>query len=59
MTIKEAILKSLDDLKEPANYVDVYQHIVKHNYYNFGATKNLLQQLLHNSGILSETEMRG
>jgi hypothetical protein len=39
MTIKESILKSLDDINEPTNYLDVYQHIAKHNYYDFGASK--------------------
>ncbi len=35
MTIKEAILKSLDDLKEPSSHKMVYQHIVKNQYYDF------------------------
>lgn len=39
MTIKEAILKSLDDIKEPTNYLEVYQHIGKNNYYDFGPAK--------------------
>lgn len=39
MTIKEAILKSLDEIGEVANYNDVYQHIIKNEYYVFaGAT---------------------
>jgi hypothetical protein len=39
MTIKEAILKSLDDIKKLTNYSDVYKHIVKNGYYNFKEAK--------------------
>lgn len=39
MTIKESILKSLDDIKEITNYLAVYNHIVKNNYYDFGPAK--------------------
>lgn len=35
MTIKDAILKSLDDLIEPANYFEIYNHIIKNNYCEF------------------------
>ena len=35
MTTKEAILKSLDDINEPTNYLEVYNHIIKHKYYDF------------------------
>lgn len=35
MTIKEAILQSLEDLNEITNYMAVYNHIAKHNYYTF------------------------
>ena len=35
MIIKEAILKSLEELKTLANNVQVYDHIVKNNYYEF------------------------
>lgn len=35
MTIKEAILKSLEDLKNPITHWDIYQNIIKNNYYNF------------------------
>lgn len=37
MTIKEAALKSLEDLNRLASYSEVYQHIVDNNYYDFGA----------------------
>jgi hypothetical protein len=33
MTIKEAILKSLEDLKTPVSYKVVYDHILKNKYY--------------------------
>lgn len=35
MIIKEAILKSLEDMKTLANNVQVYDHIVSHGYYKF------------------------
>lgn len=35
MTIKEAILKSLKDLKQLATHKDVYNNIVSNNYYSF------------------------
>lgn len=39
MTIKEAILKSLDDIKRLTNYMEVHDHIVKKSYYDFGSAK--------------------
>jgi len=39
MTIKEAILKSLDELKNMANNGQLYDFIIKNNYYNFGNAK--------------------
>jgi len=36
MTIKEASLKSLEDLNRLASYAEVYQHIVDKRYYDFG-----------------------
>ncbi len=39
MTIKEAILKSLDDITTLTNYLEVYNHIVKYGYYDFGKAK--------------------
>lgn len=39
MTIKEAILKSLDEINELTTYMDVYTHIVEKNYYEFGTAK--------------------
>jgi len=35
MTIKEAIIKSLEDLKAPSSSEDIYEHIIKNNYYEF------------------------
>jgi len=39
MTIKEAILQSLEDLKRIATYMDVHDHIIKKNYYDFKVAK--------------------
>ncbi|BBE20683.1 hrgA protein [Aquipluma nitroreducens] len=39
MTIKEAILKSLDEINNLTTYMDIYNHIVKNNYYDFGPAK--------------------
>ena len=39
MTIKEAILKSLDDINGLTNYTEVHDHIVKNKYYDFGTAK--------------------
>jgi len=35
MTIKEAILKTLDDLNRLTNYMEIYNHIVENGYYDF------------------------
>ena len=35
MTIKEAVLKSLDEIKQLATYMDVYNYIIENNYYSF------------------------
>ncbi len=39
MTIKEAILKSLDDLKQASSHWDVYNNIKKQQYYDFKKAK--------------------
>ncbi|MEI9945616.1 MAG: hypothetical protein WDN26_15535 [Chitinophagaceae bacterium] len=39
MTIKEAVLKSLDEITNITNYMEVYNHIVSHDYYDFGSAK--------------------
>lgn len=39
MTIKEAILKSLEDINGLTNYMEVYENIVKNKYYDFGLAK--------------------
>lgn len=39
MTIKEAILKSLEDINSLTNYYDIYEHIVEKNYYDFKEAK--------------------
>lgn len=35
MTIKEAILRSLDDINRLTNYMEVHDHIIDNNYFNF------------------------
>lgn len=39
MTVKEAILKSLDEINGLTTYMDVYNYIIYHNYYDFGTAK--------------------
>lgn len=39
MTIKESILKSLEDMNRLANALEIYKHIVSKGYYEFGAKK--------------------
>ena len=39
MTVKEAILISLEELNKPSNYNEIYDNIVVNNYYNFGKSK--------------------
>lgn len=39
MTIKEAILKSLEDLQQPSNNKDVYKNILSQKYYDFKTAK--------------------
>ncbi len=39
MTVKEAILKSLDDIGGLTNYLEVHDHIITRNYYDFGSAK--------------------
>ncbi|MBC8484550.1 MAG: hypothetical protein H8D45_00720 [Bacteroidetes bacterium] len=56
MTIKEAILKSLDDIKELTNYMDIYNHIVEKKYYDFGTAKT---PALSVSGVLTDFIQKG
>ncbi|MEM8521206.1 hypothetical protein [Flavobacterium sp. PL12] len=39
MTLKEAVLKSLEDINDITNYLAVLNHINEKNYYAFGAAK--------------------
>ena len=39
MTIKEAVLKSLEDINGLTNYNEIYEYIVKNNLYDFGKSK--------------------
>jgi len=39
MTLKEAVLKSLEEINDITNYLSVYNHIVEKKYYDFGSSK--------------------
>ncbi|MDQ6532115.1 hypothetical protein [Flavobacterium sp. LHD-85] len=39
MTIKESILKSLEDINSIASATEIYNHITENGYYEFGAKK--------------------
>lgn len=39
MTIKEAVLKSLEDINGITNYWAVFEHIIENNYYDFGEAR--------------------
>ena len=39
MTLKEAVIKSLEDINDITNYSVVLNHIVDKNYYDFGVAK--------------------
>lgn len=39
MTLKDAVLKSLEDINDITNYLSVLNHIVDKNYYDFGGAK--------------------
>jgi len=51
MTLKEAILKSLEELNKPIIYMDIYNHIVERNYFDFGNSKT---PFLSVSGVLTD-----
>jgi len=44
MTVKEAILKSLDDLKQVSSHLDIYKNIKKKHYYDFKMQRHQNQQ---------------
>lgn len=39
MTLKEAVLKSLEDINDITNYLSVCNHIIEKKYYDFGNSK--------------------
>jgi uncharacterized protein len=39
MTLKEAVLISLEEIGKLTNYLEVYNHIISKKYYDFGASK--------------------
>ena len=56
MTLKEAVLISLADLDKPAIYMDVYNHIVTKQYYDFGTSKTPNMSV---SGVLTDFIQKG
>ncbi len=50
MTIKDAILKSLDDMKEPSTYKEIYEHIDSKGYYVFTRTKSPMNTVSSSAG---------
>ncbi len=45
MTLKEAVLKSLEEINDIANHLTVLDHINNHHYYDFGAGKTPAQTI--------------
>jgi len=39
MTLKEAVLRSLEEINTLTNYLEVYNYILEKNYYDFGSSK--------------------
>ena len=50
MTLKEAVLKSLEDINKPSIYMAIYSHIVAMKYFDFGNSKT---PYLSVSGVLT------
>jgi hypothetical protein len=44
MTLKEAVLKSLEDINDITNYLAVLNHINEKNYYDLAVEKHLARQ---------------
>jgi hypothetical protein len=57
MTLKDAIIKSLDNFKGAAKYQEVLDIIKSKNYYDFGAAKHLAQLFPRPLVILSGRAM--
>jgi hypothetical protein len=51
MTLKEAVLKSLEELNKPSIYADIYKHIEQNKYFDFGNSKT---PFLSVSGVLTD-----
>ncbi len=58
MTIKEAILKSLEDLKKLSTHNEIYQHIVDNKYYIFTRGKTPERTISSLLGTLSKNNDR-
>ena len=51
MTLKEAVLRSLEELNKPSIYMDIYNHIDENKYFDFGNSKT---PFLSVSGVLTD-----
>lgn len=56
MTLKESVLKSLEEINGLTNYLEVYNHIVERNYYDFGESKTPSSTI---SAVLGEFIRKG
>ncbi len=56
MTLKEAVLKSLEDRNIPTIYSELYSHIVANKYYDFGTSKTPAFSV---SGLLTDFIQKG
>lgn len=56
MTIKEAILKSLEDRNKISNYLEIFNHIIDNSYYNFKDAKTPSQTI---SALLGDFIRKG
>jgi len=56
MTLKEAVIKSLEDLSKLTNYSEVCNHILEKKYYDFGEAKTPASTI---SAVLGEFIRKG
>jgi len=56
MTLKEAVLKSLEDINQITNYLAVSNHIINRSYYDFGTSKTPASTI---SAVLGEFIRKG
>lgn len=56
MTIKEAILKSLEDLHKLLTHNEIFKHIISQKYYDFGEAKTPASTI---SVLLGDKRIKG